>query len=428
MRKLPIMPCLSLIVLIIFFIFLLSSILLAWLNRRNAVKFERAYQLLQAEVDERKQVEIALREAQKVLKQQTERERMIIAIAQNIRQSLDLSKILNTTVAEVRQFLNTERVFIYRFEPDWSGTIVVESVAPGWTPALGTNIQDTYFVETGGEPYRNGRIQAIENIYTAGLNPCHVDLLARFQVKASLVVPILKGQELWGLLVAYHCSNPRKWQQLEIDLLKELATQVAIAIQQAELYHQLKIANQELKNLVNIDSLTQVANRRRFDEHLQQEWLRLRREQAPLALILCDVDYFKLYNDTYGHPAGDKCLQQIAKTLGQITKRPGDLVARYGGEEFAIILPNTPLSGAIYIAEEIQKKVKELAIAHHSSKVSNIVTLSLGVACIIPSIYSSATTLLTCADRALYQAKEQGRDRVLAYSNQEQFNLSTLDL
>lgn len=413
---------------IIFLTLLLSSILVAWLHHRNATKFQSAYQLLQAEVEERKQVEAALREAETILKQQTERERMITAIAQNIRQSLNLTKILNTTVAEVRQFLETDRVFIYRFEPDWSGTIVVESIAPGLTPALGTNIQDTYFVQTGGEPYRNGRIQAIADIYTASLNQCHINLLAQFQVKASLVVPILKGQELWGLLVAYHCANPRKWQQLEIDLLKELATQVAIAIQQAELYQRLEIANQELKNLVNIDGLTKVANRRRFDEFLQQEWLILRRQQLPLALILCDVDYFKLYNDTYGHPAGDECLQQIAKTLQQITKRPSDLVARYGGEEFAIILPNTPLPGALHLAEEIQTKIKELAIIHHSSQVSNIVTLSLGVASVIPSISSSPTTLLSIADKALYQAKKQGRDRVLAYCDRQEFNLSPLDL
>jgi diguanylate cyclase (GGDEF)-like protein len=422
------MQCLSLSLQITFLTLLLISILVSWLYHCSTVKFQRAYQLLQAEVEERKQVETALREAEIALKQQTERERMITAIAQHIRQSLDLTEILNTTVAEVRQFLDTDRVFIYRFEPDWSGTILVESVTPGFKSSVGTKIQDTYFVETSGEPYRNGRIQAIENIYTAGLTICHVNLLVKFQVKANLVVPILKGQELWGLLVAYHCCSPRKWQQWEIDLLKELATQLAIAIQQAELYHQLKIANQELKNLVNIDGLTQLANRRRFDEYLHQECLRLRREKAPLSLILCDVDYFKLYNDTYGHPAGDECLKLIANQLQQITKRPSDLVSRYGGEEFAIILPNTPLSGAIYIANEIQKKVKNLAIAHYSSQISNIVTLSLGVATIIPSLATSPVKLLTQADRALYQAKEQGRDRVLAYCEQEQFNLSPLEL
>ncbi|OKH38759.1 hypothetical protein NIES2119_09220 [[Phormidium ambiguum] IAM M-71] len=404
---------------------LLCSVLVAWLHQRNASKFQLAYQLLQAEVEERKQIEQALREAETILKQQTERERMIITIAQNIRQSLNLTKILNTTVAEVRQFLETDRVFIYRFEPDWSGTIVVESIATGLTPALGTNIQDTYFIQTSGEPYRNGRIQAIADIYAAGLNQCHIDLLAQFQVKANLVVPILKGKELWGLLVAYHCFHPRTWQQLEIDLLKELAMQVAIAIQQAELYQRLEIANQELKNLVNIDGLTKVANRRRFDEVLQQEWLILRREQFPLSLIFCDVDYFKLYNDTYGHPVGDECLQKIAKALQEVTKRPGDLVARYGGEEFAIILPNTPLPGAIYLAEEIQKKIKQLAIAHNSSQVSNIVTLSLGVASIIPNINNFPNTLLTMADRALYQAKEQGRDRVLVYCDRQESNTNS---
>lgn len=421
------MSCLNLTLVIIFAILLVSSFLLAWLHQRNAAKFELAYQLLQAEVEERKQAEVALREAETALKQQTERERMMTAIAQNIRQSLDSTQILNTTVTEVQKFLNTDRVLIYRFEPDWSGTVVVESVLPGWIPVLGASIQDSYFVENCGEPYRNGRIQAITDVYTAGLTQCHLDLLAKFQVRASLIVPILKGKELWGLLVAYQCSSPRKWQQLEIDLLKELATQVAIAIQQAELYRQLKIANQELEKLAHIDGLTQVANRRRFDELLEQEWFRLRREKAPLSLIFCDVDYFKLYNDTYGHPVGDKCLEKIAKKIQQVVKRPSDLVARYGGEEFAVILPNTSLSGAIHVAKEIQAAIKELAIAHDRSKVSNIVTLSLGVASILPTISSSPTTLLTIADRALYQAKERGRDRVLAYSNEEQFTLSPLD-
>jgi len=356
--------------------------------------------------------------AETALQQQTERERMMTAIAQKIRQSLDLSQILNTTVAEVREFLHTDRVIIYRFEPDWSGTIVVESVTPEWKPILGTNVKDTCFVETYGEPYKNGRIQAVEDIYTAGLTQCHIDLLAEFEVRANLVVPILKGQELWGLLVAYQCSSPRKWQELEINLLQELATQVAIAIQQAELYCQLEIANQELQHLANLDGLTKVANRRRFDEHLHQEWRRHYREQAPLSLIFCDVDYFKLYNDTYGHPAGDECLKQIAKVIQQLGKRPGDLVARYGGEEFAVILPNTPLFGAIHIAEQIQLKVKELALVHRSSKISNIVTLSAGVASIIPSDKTSPIILLSNADKALYQAKEKGRDWVLAYCDE----------
>jgi len=183
------------------------------------------------DITERKRAEEALR-------QQTERERLITIITQRIRQSLNLEEILNTTVGEVREFLQTDRVFIYRFEPDWSGVIAVESVGSDWIPILGTKINDCYFAETYVEPYRNGRIQATDDIYTAGLTQCHIDLLAQLQVRSTLVVPILQGEELWGLLVANHCRAPRQWQPLEIDLLTSLATQLAIAIQQAELYKQ----------------------------------------------------------------------------------------------------------------------------------------------------------------------------------------------
>ncbi len=202
------------------------------------------------DITERKQAEAALR-------QQTEQERLVAEITKRIRQSLNLKEILSTTVSEVRQFLQTERVFIYRFDPDWSGVVAVESVAPGWSSILGTKIKDTFFEQTSNrEFYKQGRIQAVEDIYIAGLSPCHLDLLAQFQTRANLVVSILQEEELWGLLVANHCSKPRQWQQLEINLLKQLATQVAIAIQQSELYHQAqtelterKRAEEEIKKL-----------------------------------------------------------------------------------------------------------------------------------------------------------------------------------
>jgi diguanylate cyclase (GGDEF)-like protein len=224
---------------------------------------------------------------------------------------------------------------------------------------------------------------------------------------------MLQGEELWGLLVAQQCSEPRLWQQFEIDLVKQLATQVAIAIQQSELYQQLQTANQQLQRLASLDSLTSVANRRRFDNYLEQEWRRMAREQAPLSLILCDIDCFKAYNDTYGHLAGDDCLQQVARAISHVVKRPADLVARYGGEEFAVILPNTKTEGAIQIAEKIRSRVKALRIVHANSRFRQHVTLSLGVASTIPGDESSPTILIAAADRALYQAKAQGRDRVI---------------
>jgi PAS domain S-box-containing protein len=214
--------------------------LLKSLATQSAIAIQKSelYAHSQAEIAQRQQAEAALH-------QQFLKERLIAQSAQRIRQSLNLEDILNTTVAEVRQFFACDRAIIFRFEPDWSGVVAVESVDEGWTPILGAKFYDHCFELDYVQPYQEGRIQVLEDIYAAGLSPCHIDLLAQFQVRAKLVVPILQGEQLWGLLVAYHCSGPRQWQQFEIDLLKLLSTQVAIALQQAELYEQSRTATQK---------------------------------------------------------------------------------------------------------------------------------------------------------------------------------------
>ncbi|MBE9182501.1 GAF domain-containing protein [Oculatella sp. LEGE 06141] len=165
---------------------------------------------------------------------------ILAAMALRIRESLNLETILQTAVDEVRQFLQTDRVIIYRFNPDMSGTVVVESVAAGWRPALNSTLKDTCFGQNYAQAYKAGRVQTTEDIYTAGLTQCHIDILVLYDIRACLVVPILQGQELWGLLCAYHCSGPRVWRAFEADLLKQLATHMAIAIQQSELYQQVQ--------------------------------------------------------------------------------------------------------------------------------------------------------------------------------------------
>jgi diguanylate cyclase (GGDEF)-like protein len=180
----------------------------------------------------------------------------------------------------------------------------------------------------------------------------------------------------------------------------------------------LRKANQELRRLATLDGLTQVANRFQFDEYIRQEWRRLAREQGPLSLILCDVDYFKRYNDTYGHQKGDDCLRAIAKAITQSVRRPADLIARYGGEEFAVVLPNTKAEGAIQVAETIRAQVQQLAIPHDQSLVSRYVTLSLGVCSIIPPkdnepMALTVEDLIACTDKALYEAKEKGRNCII---------------
>ena len=175
----------------------------------------------------------------------------------------------------------------------------------------------------------------------------------------------------------------------------------------------LQEANQELHRLATSDPLTQVANRRLFDQCLSKAWHILVREQLPLSLLLCDVDFFKFYNDSKGHQAGDECLYQIAQAMKHAVKRPADLVARYGGEEFAVILPNTDGEGAFRVAEEIQLSVRTLGVLHPKSPISEFVTLSVGISCAIPWHKGAPEALIAAADRALYQAKQLGRDRAV---------------
>ncbi|MDX2228872.1 MAG: PleD family two-component system response regulator [Leptolyngbyaceae cyanobacterium bins.349] len=205
-----------------------------------------------------------------------------------------------------------------------------------------------------------------------------------------------------------HLAMRRLQQQLEAqnerlrqEICDRLATELA-----------LQAANQELQRLAHMDGLTQVANRRSFDNCLMQEWRRLAREQQPLTLILCDVDFFKRYNDTYGHQVGDDCLRNVARAISTVLKRPGDLVARYGGEEFAIILPNTPLAGAFHVAVEIKSSIRALEMIHSASPISKFVTLSVGISTAIPLGDFPPMSLLTAADRALYRAKQEGRNRL----------------
>jgi diguanylate cyclase (GGDEF)-like protein len=179
---------------------------------------------------------------------------------------------------------------------------------------------------------------------------------------------------------------------------------------------ELERANRELQRLSEVDGLTQIANRRSFDQYLAQEWQHLQREQQALSLILCDVDFFKKYNDFYGHQGGDCCLRRVAQVLRQTVKRPADLVARYGGEEFAIILPFTDFKGAIAVARSIQHEIYQSRLPHVNSEVSEFLTLSLGVTSVVPTSTTSSEQLVAAADEALYAAKRQGRDRYISRS------------
>lgn len=176
---------------------------------------------------------------------------------------------------------------------------------------------------------------------------------------------------------------------------------------------QLEQANQDLRLLSQLDSLTGVANRRRFEEALDLEWRRASRTGAPLSLIMIDTDFFKPFNDAYGHQRGDDCLTLLANTLRYALNRPGDMVARYGGDEFIILIPGTDAEGAAEIAEAMRVRVEGMEITHKGSPDDKVVTISLGVVTGYPTRGFSAGELVAAADEALYRAKDEGRNRFI---------------
>ena len=188
-----------------------------------------------------------------------------------------------------------------------------------------------------------------------------------------------------------------------------------VAARTVELQHAnaaLQIANQQLEVYSQTDGLLGIANRQCFDRRLVDEWNRAIRDQLPLGLLMIDVDFFKNYNDEYGHLGGDSCLQAVARVAASKMVRAVDLLARYGGEEFVVILPHTALAGAKKVAESIRAAVSALAIPHRASAVAEYVTVSIGVASLLPDRSAQASDAVLAADRALYLAKQQGRNRV----------------
>lgn len=229
------------------------------------------------------------------------------------------------------------------------------------------------------------------------------------QIKPELFVAfkeVVKTGKSLEQDIKYNYKNEEKWFHF---IVVKLGDGFSITVRDITTRKNLEL---KLSKLATIDGLTGIYNRLFFNDKIMEEWQRCRRENQPLSLILIDVDYFKPYNDTYGHIEGDKCLIKIAQTMDNIVKRSSDLLARYGGEEFAIILPNTPIKGAINIAEKIRQEILDLKIPHQGSKINEFVTLSLGVASVIPSDESSIEILLKLADDALYEAKTNGRNQI----------------
>lgn len=249
--------------------------------------------------------------------------------------------------------------------------------------------------------------QSIPVIFTSALNET-VDKVKAFE--SGGVDFIGKPFQVEEILarVETHLKLTRIQKRLEQKnlLLKEEITKHRLTEEA------LGKVNEKLQKLATLDGLTQVANRRRFEEYFYQEWQRAFREKRPISIIMCDIDDFKPYNDAYGHQAGDECLQQVSQAMSAAAMRPGDLVTRYGGEEFTLILPNTKIDGANDVAQEIKRKLQAQQIPHCQSSVDDCVTLSMGIASIVPTNEYPPNKLIEFADQALYHAKTSGKNRI----------------
>jgi diguanylate cyclase (GGDEF)-like protein len=220
----------------------------------------------------------------------------------------------------------------------------------------------------------------------------------------------LVGITIFSFAIVFLLFGKYRRQQSILKAKNALALELERKVQ--ERTHELEAANKELTRLSNMDGLTQLYNRRYFDNMLKAEISRSQRLSSPISLLICDIDYFKRYNDTYGHLAGDDCIKAVADTIHQHSKRVSDVAARYGGEEFAVILPNTGAEDAQTIAETIRHAIELLKLPHGSSSVKSVVSISIGVGTMTPSIHTKPSKLIGLADEALYESKSGGRDRV----------------
>ncbi|AKL97213.1 phytochrome-like protein Cph [Clostridium aceticum] len=231
---------------------------------------------------------------------------------------------------------------------------------------------------------------------------------------------IFKGYEIGAVDYLFKPIEPVILKS-KVNVFLDLYRQKKLLKEQAQLLEEklkevlvLQEANGRLHSLSNLDGLTGIPNRRSFDEYMKRSWRDSIREQQPISIIMIDIDCFKAYNDHYGHIKGDECLIKVAKSLAASVKRPMDFVARYGGEEFVAILPKTDGKGATLVAEDLRKTIQQLAIEHKYSQVIPYITVSLGVATIIPKESYSIEAFIDSADKALYQAKLGGRNRVIS--------------
>ncbi|MBR8831510.1 MAG: hypothetical protein N5P05_003151 [Chroococcopsis gigantea SAG 12.99] len=351
-------------------------------------------------------------------------------VSEKISRCLKVEEIVGVIINEVNQIIEATDITVMLLNPE---TQILEFFPSSFQDMI---YQANRSAKIGIANYvlESGKAEIVNDVFK---DSRYIQGSTRF--RSLICAPLNINNRTIGVINISH-HKPMKYSSEDLKLFTALTSQAAASIQTAQYYAQLKEysqtleqkvqertlelehtkkdlekLNKELHILATVDQLTQLANRRQFDQSLQSEWKRMSRTNKPLSFILCDIDYFKKYNDHYGHPEGDRCLKQVAKVLQESVSRCGDLVARYGGEEFALILPNTSDWGALKIAQDIQAAVADLKIPHCVSQVSEYVTVSMGIATAGPE--ENLEAFIKKADIALYRAKEGGRDQYCFYEN-----------
>lgn len=335
-----------------------------------------------------------------------------------------LNELIEVIRAEIRQVINVDEIFLYLYDQSQDSL----------TPFL-------YKTEDSLQNFK-----AIEKIVERVLKLNQVEVIDDIQndqdylnqpskIRSLLCYSLTAQNSIIGVLGLAH-YQVKHFDSSDLNLFSTVTGQVAAAIRTAQYYEtiknysqtleirvkertmelefakqQLEQVNQRLKHLAIYDELTQIPNRRYFTSYLEQEWRQCLRQRSPISLILCDVDYFKNYNDLYGHQMGDKCLQSVAKIVQNALKRPSDVLARYGGEEFIVILPYTDQPGAYTVAQRIHHYLAEAKISHADSPTSRYLTISLGIGTTVPLLHYHPSDLIKIADQALYAAKAAGRNQ-----------------
>jgi diguanylate cyclase (GGDEF)-like protein len=332
------------------------------------------------------------------LKRQNERLTTLYSIALDLLNHHEVDEVLNTIIVRASELLDAPIGLLDLLDGDMLITEATTQFAISEkgdrTPVRTAALTD--------RAIRTRQPSLIDN-YSAYSN--RVTALDHYRIHAACSFPIIIKDRAVGALSLGRTRPNYPFTEEDVKTMQALAQLTALAFQSANLF-----AETHRRSVT--DALTGLANRRRFDSFLSQEWSHAVRSREPLALIMADIDSYKKYNDTYGHAAGDECLRRVARVVQKLGRRTSDLAARYGGEELALILPVTNLSHAKRLAEELRSHVEALQIPHQTSETGPWVTVSVGVAAMVPKTNSDPLSLINLADQALYQAKRAGKNGV----------------